>query len=95
LLLAFVPFALHESPESLMKVSMTQAEREAAEDDLKSICFVCNVSRFRADQDGIGFDKHIKVIYVPFHDHACMHFSFISAQRPAWTPCYPCLHADA
>ena len=39
-----------------------QAEREAAEEDLKSICFVCNVTRFHADQDGIGFDKHVKVI---------------------------------
>ena len=39
-----------------------QAEREAAEEDLKSICFVCNVTGFHADQEGIGFDKHVKVI---------------------------------
>ena len=33
--------------------------------DLKSICFVCNVDRFRADQDGIGFDKHVKSEHDP------------------------------
>lgn len=35
------------------------------EDDLKSICFVCNIDRFTADQNGIGFDKHVKLEHYP------------------------------
>lgn len=33
--------------------------------DLKSTCFVCNVGRFQSDQDGIGFDKHVKFEHDP------------------------------
>jgi hypothetical protein len=40
-------------------------EKEADEEDLKTICFVCNVDRFTADQNGIGFDKHVKLEHNP------------------------------
>jgi len=40
-------------------------QKEADEDDLKSICFVCNIDRFTADQSGIGFDKHVKLEHSP------------------------------
>ena len=40
-------------------------EKEADEEDLKSICFICHVDRFTADQSGIGFDKHVKVEHRP------------------------------
>jgi len=40
-------------------------EKEAAEGDLKAVCFVCNLERFRVDQDGIGFDKHVKIEHNP------------------------------
>ena len=40
-------------------------EKEADEEALKTICFVCNVNRFTADQHGIGFDKHIKFEHNP------------------------------
>ena len=40
-------------------------QKEADEDDLKSICFVCNIDRFTADQKGIGFDKHVKQEHFP------------------------------
>ena len=35
------------------------------ENDLKAICFVCNIERFPADQKGIGFDKHVKLEHYP------------------------------
>jgi hypothetical protein len=35
------------------------------ENDLKAICFVCNIDRFTADQKGIGFDKHVKLEHYP------------------------------
>ena len=35
------------------------------ENDLSSICFVCHVDRFTADQSGIGFDKHVKFEHSP------------------------------
>jgi inositol 1,4,5-triphosphate receptor type 3 len=40
-------------------------QKEADDDDLKSICFVCNIDRFTADQNGIGFDKHVKIEHSP------------------------------
>ncbi|KAJ1470178.1 hypothetical protein T484DRAFT_1848712 [Baffinella frigidus] len=38
-------------------------ERDAAEDDLQTTCFVCNLDRFTLDQKGSGFDPHI------LHEH--------------------------
>ena len=40
-------------------------EREASENDLKSVCFVCSMSRFKLDMEGIGFDLHIKEEHNP------------------------------
>jgi hypothetical protein len=57
-----------------------KAEKEEAEEDLNSICFVCNVARFRADQEGIGFDKHIKVE----HNPRSYLFFLIYLQRKEW-----------
>lgn len=57
-----------------------KAEREAADEDLKSICFVCHMNRFRCDQHGIGFDKHIKYEHNP---KAYLYF-LINLQRKDW-----------
>lgn len=57
-----------------------KAEKEEAEEDLNSICFVCNVTRFRADQEGIGFDKHIKLE----HNPRSYLFFLIYLQRKEW-----------
>ncbi|EKX53858.1 hypothetical protein GUITHDRAFT_150318 [Guillardia theta CCMP2712] len=40
-------------------------ERETAENDLKSTCFICNLERFRIDQNGSGFEKHIRQEHNP------------------------------
>ena len=40
-------------------------KKEAAEENLQSICFVCNIDRFTADQSGIGFDKHVRIEHNP------------------------------
>jgi len=40
-------------------------EREASENDLKSVCFVCSLTRFKIDMDGIGFDLHVKEEHNP------------------------------
>jgi hypothetical protein len=45
--------------------SLLKFERDAEITDLASICFVCNIRRFRVDQKGIGFDKHIKTEHNP------------------------------
>ena len=57
-----------------------KAEKEEAEEDLNSICFVCNVTRFRADQEGIGFDKHIRLEHNP---RSYLYF-LIYLQRKEW-----------
>jgi hypothetical protein len=57
-----------------------KAEREAGDDDLKSICFVCHLNRFQCDQDGIGFDKHIKIE----HNPKAYLFFLIYLQRKDW-----------
>lgn len=41
--------------------------KEDAKEDLKQVCFVCSMSRNKVDQDGIGFDKHIKTEHNPRH----------------------------
>jgi len=56
-------------------------QKEADEDDLKSVCFVCNIDRFTADQSGIGFDKHVKFEHSP----KCYLFFLIYLQRKAPT----------
>ena len=35
-------------------------EHEESERDLKSVCFICHLSRFHLDQAGIGFDLHVR-----------------------------------
>jgi len=45
--------------------SEMQAQKVAKEENLESICFVCNVGRFRVDQDGIGFDRHSRLEHDP------------------------------
>ena len=45
--------------------SLLKFERDSEITDLASICFVCNIRRFRVDQSGIGFDKHIKIEHNP------------------------------
>lgn len=40
-------------------------EKDAAEQDLRAVCFVCNLPRFNIDQGGIGFDKHVKTEHNP------------------------------
>ncbi len=39
--------------------------KEEMEDDLKSVCFVCDLGRFKLDNSGIGFDKHIRTEHNP------------------------------
>jgi len=52
--------------------STLKSEREAAEKDLKNVCFVCNLERWRLDKEGLGFDRHIK------HEHdPRMYFYFL------------------
>lgn len=45
--------------------SLLKFERDNEITDLRTICFVCNIRRFRVDQSGIGFDKHIKTEHNP------------------------------
>ena len=45
-------------------------EREEAEDNLKTSCFVCNLDRFTLDQKGSGFDKHVA------HEHNPRNYFF-------------------
>lgn len=40
-------------------------DKAELEEDIKAHCFVCNLDRFRVDQHGIGFDKHIKTEHNP------------------------------
>lgn len=40
-------------------------EKDAAEEDLRSVCFVCNLSRFDIDQGPIGFVKHVNIEHNP------------------------------
>ncbi|KAJ1490157.1 hypothetical protein T484DRAFT_1778032, partial [Baffinella frigidus] len=40
-------------------------EKEAADQDLQTKCFVCNLDRFTLDQKGQGFDKHIQTEHNP------------------------------
>ena len=40
-------------------------EKDAAEDDLKNVCFVCSLARFQIDQSGIGFEKHVRTEHNP------------------------------
>jgi hypothetical protein len=44
-----------------------KAHREEALENLNQVCFVCSVRRVKLDQDGIGFDKHIRFEHNPRH----------------------------
>ena len=44
-----------------------KALREEALENLNQVCFVCSVRRMKLDQDGIGFDKHIRFEHNPRH----------------------------
>lgn len=40
-------------------------EREASEEDLRTVCFVCSLDKARLDLEGIGFHNHIKDAHSP------------------------------
>jgi len=40
-------------------------EVDAKDADIRSVCFVCNLDRFKLDQHGIGFDRHIATEHNP------------------------------
>ena len=40
-------------------------EKDSAADNLRAFCFVCNLERFVVDQQGIGFDKHVRLEHNP------------------------------
>jgi len=45
--------------------SVLKEAKEEMEDDLNSVCFVCDLGRFKLDNSGIGFDKHIRTEHNP------------------------------
>jgi hypothetical protein len=40
-------------------------KKDAAEENVRSRCFVCNLDRVRLDQHGIGFDAHVRLEHNP------------------------------
>ena len=70
----------NSSPPLLGLRAAPVEEKEADEEDLKTICFVCKVGRFTADQNGIGFDKQVKLEHNPKY----YLFFLIYLQRKPW-----------
>jgi hypothetical protein len=67
-----------------------KSRREMEIEDLNQVCFVCSARRSKVDQEGIGFDKHIKYEHNPRH---YLYFlvnlqkrtrSQLTVRRPVW-----------
>ena len=57
-----------------------KALREEALENLNQVCFICNIRRMKLDQDGIGFDKHIRFEHNPRH---FLYFLISLRKRPS------------